>query len=233
MVKIDRNTITVALSVIAAIIVLSSIIALQIKSYLRHRRNQEEEQRLNAETDNTSIELPSRGFSLLRAFNRAVYSQNSATPQPDYESPPRGASILRALNRPSRWGSRRAAPNSDVENQTTGYRSPSVADTRDEIQTRARSPYEQRPTLFLYQSRGHQWSRVSLDSPRPTAETPGDEYFSLVPRASEYISNFVDQEQHHSGDIGPTSSIDWRDHVAYVPTERYQPFRKGAEHVSA
>ena len=223
MVTIDGNHITIGFGIIAAILIVSALIAFYIKAYKHHSQNREEEDRLNAETDNTSIEIPARGFSLLRALNGR--DKASHPPQPDTQTPSRTASVLRSLSRVGRWHSKRnpTPPRKDLENQITEYRGPSAKDIPEEPSTSG-VPTQQ---PFPYQSRGQMWrnTQPELDTPRTTTETPGDGYFSLVPRASGDIAGFLDPEIHYTGDVGCAEQVPWEEGVGSVSEPQYRAFR--------
>lgn len=172
MINVNGNEITLAFGIIGAIIVVGTIVAKLIKDFQYKRKHRHEEKILNAETDNTSIELPARGFSVLRGFGRAGHGLASAEEQPINKSPSRASSILRSLSTMTRFRSRVITRPSDLESQITAYRSPSAAEIRDEIRSRASIPSEQRAPSSVYQSRSQQWTEIALDSPRNAIDSP-------------------------------------------------------------
>ncbi|KAL8788387.1 MAG: hypothetical protein Q9195_007345 [Heterodermia aff. obscurata] len=170
MVNVNGNQVTLALSVVAAVIVVASLIALFIRELRYKRKHCEEEKMLNAETDNTSIELPARGFSLLRAFSHAGHNRASAEPQDLNRTSSKGTSMLRSLSRLASFRSKRNGPTRDLESQITAYRSPSAAQIRDGIRSTAGTSNQVQSPRPIYQSRNQQWTRISLHSPRSFSE---------------------------------------------------------------
>ena len=156
MVNVNGNQVTLALGVVAAIVVVTSLLALLIRELRYKRKHRDEEKILNAETDNSSIELPIRGFSLLRAFSRAGHSRASADSPNLNRNPSKASSMLRTLSRFTRFRSKRRAPRRDLESQITAYRSPSAAQIRDEIQSRASTSQEALSPPPIYKSRHQQ-----------------------------------------------------------------------------
>lgn len=167
MVTVNGNEITLALGIIAAVLIISSIAAILIKEFRHEREHRDEEKALNAETDNAPIELPARGFSLLRTFNRAGYHRAGTQEEPIDKIPSRASSMLRSLSGLTRFRSKRATPASDLHNQYTAYGGPSAAEIRDGIRAKKSMAAEETANTAHtpYQSREQQWTQVALDSP--------------------------------------------------------------------
>ena len=224
MVNVNGNQVTLALGVVAAILVIASLIALLIKELRYKRKHRDEENILNAETDNTSIELPTRGFSLLRAFSRAGRSWASAEPQNVKRNPSKASSMLRSLSRFTRLRSKRSPPTRDLESQITAYQSPSTAQT-DEI--RSRASISEEVVSPLYKSRDQQWTQVPIHSPRITAQMTPKTSAPTSPTLS--VVSPIGPDFQVSGDIATSSTDAWRTNVGFTTAQHYQPFRKVSE----
>ena len=217
MVHINGNTITIALGIFAAIIVISGIIILQIKSFRYYCQHREEEMRLNAETDSTPIQLPARGFSLLREWASHGNVGSHSSQQPD-GALSRGASLVRTLSQMGRWRSPRVAPTTDLESQVTEYRSVTIANFQAQTRDSDSIAGPARAESSLYQSRGQQWgSQASLPSTRTSSITPADGYHPVAPRASEDITDSLDAEVQGRGGIAPGRYLPWEESLAPMP----------------
>ncbi|KAG7004383.1 hypothetical protein G7Y79_00026g059670 [Physcia stellaris] len=166
MVTVNGNEITLVLGIIAAVLIISSIAAILIKEFRHKREHRDEEKALNAETDNTPIEIPARGFSLLRTFNRAGYHRAGTLQEPINKKPSRASSMLRSLSGLTRFRSRRATQASDLEKQYTAYGGPSAAEIRNAIRAKKSTAAKETANTAhtFYQSREQQWTQVALDS---------------------------------------------------------------------
>ena len=224
MVNVNGNQVTLALGVVAAIVVVASLTAMLIKELRYRRKHRDEEKLLNAETDNTSIELPSRGFSLLRAFSRAGHSRASAEPQDLNSNPSKASSMLRSLSRLTRFRSKKNAPTRDLESQDTAYRSPSTAQARDEIPSRASTSHQVQSPRTIYQSRNQQWTRVSLHSPRNLPEMAHNVPHPVSPTLS--VVSPIGPDFQITGDNASSSTDAWRTNVRLTAAQKYQPFHK-------
>ena len=215
-----------ALGIIAAIIVISGIIILQIKSFRYYCQHREEEMRLNAETDSTPIQLPARGFSLLREWASHGNVGSHSSQQPD-GALSKGASLVRTLSQMGRWRSPRAAPTTDLENQVTEYRGVLTADPQAQTSASASMIGPASAELSLYQSRGQQWgSQASFHPARTASITPADGYHPVaLPRVSEDITGSLDAEVQGRGRIAPGRYLPWEESLTPVPPQ-YEPFRR-------
>lgn len=224
MVTVNGNEITLALGIIAAILIISSIAALLIKDFCHKRAHRDEEKALNAETDNAPIELPARGFSLLRAFNRAGYHRAGAQEEPINQSPSRASSMLRSLSGLTRFRSKRAIPRKDFENQITAYGGPSAAEIRDEIRARkSMADAETANTVHtVYQSREQQWSQVALDSPQDANGVLGRNDV-LDPPAS--VVSPLEPTSESDRNIRASSADAWKMVNDSAPGQQYRAFR--------
>ena len=227
MVNVNGNQITLALGVVAAIVVITSLIALLIRELRYKRKHRDEEKILNAETDNTSIELPTRGFSLLRAFSRAGHSRASADSQNLNRNPSKASSMLRTLSRFTRFRSKRRAPTRDLESQITAYRSPSAAQIRDEIRSRASISQEAFSPPAIYKTRHQQWTQVPLHSPPITIGMTHNVPAPISPTLS--VVSPIGPDFHISGDVATSSTDAWRTNVGLTASQQYEPFRKVSE----
>ena len=215
------------LGIIAAAIVVSGIIALQIKSYRYYCRHREEEMRLNAETDTTPIQLPARGFSLLREWASSGSIDAHSSAQSDGAPLSRGSSVLRTLSQMGRWGPRRAAPMTDLENQITEYRGAATANLQDQTNASASTNCPAHAELSLYQSRSQQWgSQPSLHPARTATTTPAEGYHPVASRFSEDVTESLEPEFHRRGDIALGRYLPWEDAVAPAPPQQYESFRR-------
>ena len=212
------------LGIVAAAIVVSGIIALQIKSFRHYCRHREEEMRLNAETDSTPIQLPARGFSLVRKWASHGSINSHYRPQPEGASLTRGASVLRTLSQMGRLGSQRAVPTTDLENQITEYRGATAANHQD--QTTASASTDSLARGEFYQTRGQQWgSQTSFHPTRSAPTPPSDGYHPVASRSSEDITEPIDPDVYRMGGTGHRN-LPWDDVVAPEPTYQYEPFRR-------
>ena len=227
MVNVNGNQVTLALGVVAAIVVVASLLAMLIKELRFKRKHRDEEKILNTETDNTSIELPTRGFSLLRAFSRAGRSRASAEQQDLNRKSSKATSMLRSLSRLTRFRSRRNKPIKDLESQITAYRSPSAAQINDENQSRARTPHQIQTLNAIYQSRNQQWTRIPSHSPRISPGMTHDATPPVSPTLS--VVSPIGSDFQTSEDIASSSTDAWRTNVGSHAAPQYEPFRKVPE----
>lgn len=227
MFNVNGNQVTLALGVVAAIVIVASLTAMLIKKLHYRRNHRDEEKLLNAETDNTSIELPARGFSLLRAFSRAGHRRASAEPQDLNRNPSKASSMLRSLSRLTRFRSKKSAPTKDLESQNTAYRSPSAAQIRDEIRSGAGTSNQVQSPHTVYQSRNQQWTRVPLHSPRNFPEMTHNVPTPVSPTRS--VISLIGPDFQINGDKATSSTDAWRTNVGFTAAQQYQPFHKVSE----
>ena len=227
MVNVNGNQVTLALGVLAAIVVVASLLAMLIKELRYKRKHRDEEKILNTETDNTSIELPARGFSLLRAFSRAGRSRASAERQDLNRNSSKATSMLRGLSRLTRFRSRRNKSIIDLESQITAYRSPSVAQIKDENQSRASTSHEIQPLNAIYQSRNQQWTRIPPHSPGVSPEVTQNAPPPVSPTLS--VVSPIGPDFQTSDDIATSSTKAWRTNGGFQAAPQYEPFRKVPE----
>ena len=227
MVNVNGNQVTLALGVVAAIVVVSSLIALFIRELRYKRKHRDEEKMLNAETDNTSIELPARGFSLLRAFSHAGQSRASAKPRDLNRNPSKASSMLRSLSRLTRFRSKRTTATRDLESQITAYQSPSAAPIRDAIQSEASTSNQVQSPQAIYQSRDQHWTRVPLHSPRNITEMTHNVPPPVSPDHS--IVSPIGPDSDISGDFATSSTNAWRTNVTFTAAQQYHAYRKVSE----
>ena len=225
MVHINGNTITIALGIIAAIIVISGIIILQIKSFRYYCQHREEEMRLNAATDSTPIQLPTRGFSLLRGWTSHGKIGSHSSQQSDGAFW-RGASVVRTLSQTGRGRSPRVAPMTDLESQITEYRGVTIADPQNQTSASTNTVGPAHAELSLYQSLGQQWGSQASLHPAPTAsKTQADGYHPVAPRVSKDITDSLRPAVQGRGGIASGRYLPWEDALAPVPPQ-YEPFRR-------
>ena len=213
MVNVNGNTVLIALGIIAATLVISSIIAMLIKDFRHKRQHRAKEKYLNAETDTRPIDVPNRGFSLLRALSKAARHRASAALPVASTTPSRGSSILRVFSR-RRWRSKPASLR-DLENQTIAYRTPTAAEIRCAMRSGATDSEVDlshsglhSPTGF-YQSRGQQWARISLHSPPDTSDISQHNPSSPAPRVSEEVMSPLSTDLPRSADPVLSSVAAW------------------------
>ena len=227
MVNVNGNQVTLALGVVAAIVVITGLVALLIKELRYKRKHRDEEKKLMAETDNASIELPARGFSLLRAFSRAGHNRASAEPRNLNRNPSKASTMLRSLSRLARFRSKRNAPTRDLESQNTAYQGPSAAQIRDAIRSRAGTSQEVLSPPAIYKSKDQQWTQVPLHSPRITTQMAHETPNPVSPPLS--VVSPIGPDFHISGDVATSSTDAWRTNVGLTAAQQYQPFRKMSE----
>ena len=184
--------------------------------------------RLNAETDSTPIQVPARGFSLLREWASSGSINSQPSSQPDGAPLSRGASVLRTLSQMGRWGSHMPVPTTDLENQLTEYRGAAVVSVQDQTNASTSTDGPARSDLSFYQTRGQQWgSQASLHHARSTTSArPAAKYYPVAPRCSKEIAEPLGPDVPQRPGIGPGRYLPREDAVAPVPAHPHEPFRR-------